>query len=157
MTNEKTNKEKRFDVACERLNYMVKTMRLCDSVYEDFKKHNLCHYTERMKLGNAAVGVLYWLNENGGCPDYVIEKKEELERKRDVTVYAVTHEYLEFGECWDFWVVTDEDVLDYEYYKQEFENYKFTMSYVYNASEPTFSEFGSIGFDCSGGGMLRVC
>ena len=153
----KTSYEKRFDVACERLNYLVKNNRLCKEVYTDFKDNNLCHYTERMPLGKSVVGILYWLNDAGGCPDYVVKKKEELEKNYDCTVYAVTHEYLDFGECWDFWTVHDEDVEDYEYFKNEFENYKYTMAYVYNASEPDFSEFGTIGFSCNGGGMIRTC
>lgn len=150
-------KEKRFEIACERLDYMVKSLHLCKEVYTDFKDNNLCHYTERMPFGNASVGILYWLNDNGGCPDYVVEKKNEIETKYNVTVYAVTHEYLDFGECWDFWVITDEDVEEYDYYKDEFESYSYTMAYVYNVSEPSFSEFGTIGFTCSGGGMIRTC
>ena len=34
-------------------------------------------------------------------------KMKEIEKKYNCTVYAVTHEFTEFGECWDFLIVSN--------------------------------------------------
>lgn len=151
-----TKQEQRKAKACERLQYMIKNNHLCESVLEDYKNDDLLHYTERMRMGNGALGILYWLNDAGGAPEDVVVKKDSIEKKYNVTVYAVTHEYLEFGECWDYWCITDEDVEESEYFDDAFKSYQETMAYVFNRTNPDFSEFGTIVYDVKGGGMLRV-
>lgn len=37
----------------------------------------------------------------------LLAKIKEFEEKHNVLVYAVTHEYLEFGECYDFLFIPD--------------------------------------------------
>ena len=37
----------------------------------------------------------------------ILEKIKEIEERHHCTVYAVTHELMEFGECYDFLIVTD--------------------------------------------------
>ncbi len=150
-----TKQEKRKVKACERLAEM-QGKGLVRSVLDDYKKENLLHYTERAYMGNRVFGALYWLNKAGGAPNEIIAKKEELESKKDVTVYAVTHEYYEFGECWDYWCITDEDVEDSAYYDEAFNEYNETMAYVFNVTNPNFSEFGTITYNIKGGGMLRA-
>lgn len=151
-----TKKELRKQKAIERLEHLVKTKSMCEEVLDEYKNEDVVHYTERMKMGNTPIGILYWLNDAGGAPEDVVAKKEEVEKKYDVTIYAVTHEYLEFGECWDYWCVMDEDVEESEYYDEGFTKYGETMAYVFNRTDPTCSEFGTILVDVSGGGMLRV-
>ena len=36
----------------------------------------------------------------------VYNKMKSLEKKYNCTVYAITHEYTEFGECYSFLIVT---------------------------------------------------
>ena len=85
----------------------------------------------------------------------IYEKMKQIEEKYDCTVYAITHEYLEFGECYDFLIVTN--------YKEEWNDLVYkgmrdfvAFSYVWNKDDDTCSEFGSIGVRSFGGGIMRV-
>ena len=82
-------------------------------------------------------------------------KMKEIEKKYDCTVYAITHEYTEFGECYDFLIVTD--------YTEEWENlvYRegngfYAFAYVWNKDDDFCSEFGTIGLRSFGGGIKRI-
>ena len=82
-------------------------------------------------------------------------KMKEIEEKYNCTVYAITHEYLEFGECYDFLIITD--------YEEEWEDlvYKgvhdfIAYSYVWNKDDDYCSEFGSVGIRARGGGIMRI-
>ena len=83
------------------------------------------------------------------------EKIKEIENKYKCTVYAVTHEYTDFGECYSLMLVTD--------YPEEWKNslvkdkYTFyAFAYVWNKSDDWCSEFGTIGVKSFGGGLKRV-
>lgn len=83
------------------------------------------------------------------------EKMKELEKRHKCTVYAITHEYTEFGECYSFLIVTD--------YKSEWKNLLITegnthyaFAYVWNKDDDWCSEFGTIGVKSFGGGITRV-
>lgn len=85
----------------------------------------------------------------------LIEKIKELEEKHNCTVYAITHEYTTFGECYSFLLVTD--------YKEEwnslldqYENYKIAFAYVWNKDDDMLSEFGDILIQSFGGGIRRI-
>ena len=85
-----------------------------------------------------------------------IEKKmKEIEEKSNCLVYAITHEYLEFGECYDFLIVTREPdewndlVMDYE-------GGKIAFAYVWNKDADDCSEFGDICIKSFGGGIKRI-
>ena len=85
-----------------------------------------------------------------------IEKKmKEIEEKSNCLVYAITHEYLEFGECYDFLIVTkepdewDDLVMDYE-------GGKIVFAYVWNKDDDFCSEFGDICVKSFGGGIKRI-
>ena len=82
-------------------------------------------------------------------------KMKEIEKRFDCTVYAITHEYTEFGECYDFLIVTD--------YTEEWENlvYRkgngfYAFAYVWNKDDEWCSEFGTIGLRSFGGGIKRI-
>lgn len=84
-------------------------------------------------------------------------KIKEIEEKYNCTVYAVTHEFTELGECYDFLLVTD--------YKEEWNNlvtsYEnngrfFAFSYVWNKSNSNLSEFGDVIIQSFGGGIRRI-
>ena len=83
------------------------------------------------------------------------EKIKEIENKYNCTVYAVTHEYTDFGECYSLMLVTD--------YPEEWKNslvkdkYTFyAFAYVWNKDDDWCSEFGTIGVKSFGGGLKRV-
>ncbi len=86
-----------------------------------------------------------------------VEKKmKELEQEYNCKVYAITHEYTEFGECWDFLLVSN--------YPEEWEyaltdagiNKYYATAYVWNKDDDNCSEFGDIVVQSFGGGLQRV-
>ena len=56
---------------------------------------------------------VYFFEDFGGFWAYqepeLMAKIKEFEEKHNCLVYAVTHEYLEFGECYDFLFVSDHE------------------------------------------------
>lgn len=85
-----------------------------------------------------------------------IEKKmREIEQKHNCTVYAIMHEFTDFGELWDFLIVTD--------YPEEWEDTVYSygnkhtlFAYVWNKSDEDCSEFGDITVQSFGGGIRRI-
>ena len=82
-------------------------------------------------------------------------KVNEIESKYNCTVYAITHEFTEFGECYDFLLVTD--------YKEEWNDLItksqsgfYAYSYVWNKDDDYCSEFGTIAIQSFGGGIRRI-
>lgn len=84
----------------------------------------------------------------------------EIHRQRDKSNtnaigYAVTHEYTDFGECYDFLYISDyEEEWDEMLYKQGRTFYAY--AYVWNKTDDCCSEFGTIGVCSFGGGIKRV-
>ena len=93
----------------------------------------------------------YWLHQE---PE-IDRKRKEIETKYNCFVYAVTHEFTPFGECWSFLIVTD--------YKSEWKtlmwsegNKHTAFAYVWNKDDDWCSEFGSITVQSFGGGIKRI-
>ena len=85
----------------------------------------------------------------------VQKKIEEIEAEFECVVYAITHEFTEFGECYSFLIVTD--------YKSEWKtlvesegNMHYAFSYVWNRDCEYCSEFGTIGVRNMFGGITRI-
>lgn len=85
----------------------------------------------------------------------LLAKQKELEEKYNCTVYAITHEYAEFGECYSFLIITD--------YKEEWSdlvlkanNTFYSFAYVWNKDDDNCSEFGTIAIQSFGGGIRRI-
>lgn len=94
----------------------------------------------------------YWVDQE---PE-IQKKLNELEKQYKCVVYAITHEFTDFGECWDFLIVTDyPEEHDTLLYKQSNDNY-IVFAYVWNKTDEECSEFGSIGIQSFGGGIRRV-
>ena len=93
----------------------------------------------------------FWIDQE---PE-LYAKMKELEKKYSCLVYAVTHEYTEFGECYSFLIVTD--------YKSEWKtlmwsegNKHSAFAYVWNKDDDWCSEFGSVMVQSFGGGIKRI-
>ena len=85
-----------------------------------------------------------------------IERKmKEIESKYDCTVYAITHELTEFGECYSFLVVTAYK-SEWSTLVEKYGNRYIAFAYVWNKDDECFSEFGSIAVQSFGGGIRRV-
>lgn len=82
-------------------------------------------------------------------------KMKDLEEKHKCKVYAVTHEYTEFGELYDFLIVTDyPEEWDTLVYSQG--NRHTAFAYVWNKDDDWCSEFGSVTVQSFGGGIRRI-
>lgn len=82
-------------------------------------------------------------------------KMKEIEKKYNCTVYAITHEFTEFGECYSFLIITDDpeewDEVIYSSGKQHT-----VFAYVWNKDDEWCSELGDITVQSFGGGIRRV-
>lgn len=93
----------------------------------------------------------YWVDQE---PE-VEKKMKEIEAEFNCTVYAITHEFMEFGECYSFMLVSRyKNEWDYALEKDGF--YYYAFAYVWNKTNDDFSEFGTIGVRSFGGGITRV-
>ena len=122
---------------------LLKELDIYEPYIKGFEKENNVCFFER--FGG------YWVYQE---PE-ILKKMKEIEEKFNCTVYAITHEYTEFGECYSFMLVTR--------YKYEWDNLLFkdgstfyAFSYVWNKTYEDFSEFGTIGVRSFGGGITRV-
>ena len=82
-------------------------------------------------------------------------KMREIEEKYNCTVYAITHELTEFGELYDFLIISD--------YEEEWDNLIYSVgnkhiafAYVWNKTDEWCSEFGDIGVESAFGGIRRT-
>ena len=85
----------------------------------------------------------------------LMAKIKEIEETHNVLVYAVTHEYLEFGECYDFLYIPDYKEDWYEILYPAGKCF-YALAYVWNKTNDNCSEFGTIGVISFGGGIKRV-
>ena len=123
---------------------LMKQLGIYEPYIDGFKdEDNVCFY--EMYAG-------FWVYQE---PE--IEKKmKEIEAEYKCVVYAITHEFTDFGELYDFLLVPnhkdDWDNLIYTQSKTE----HIAFAYVWNKSDDLCSEFGSIGVKSFGGGIRRV-
>jgi hypothetical protein len=122
-------------------------------------------YKPYIRKFKSKVGIPCFFENFGGF--YVDQEPEiwnkvkEVEKEYDVLIYAITHEFTEFGECWSMLCVSQNpDSLDD--FISEIDNGSgrsgqfYTYAYVWNKTEPMFSEFGDIVVRSFGGGIKRV-
>lgn len=116
-------------------------------IYEDYRKEFENNST--VTMFERYVG--YWAWQ---YPE-LQAKIKEIETQYNCTVYAITHEYFEFGECYSFLIVTK--------YKQEWKHLLekdsdgtfYVYAYVWNKDMDYCSEFGTIGIKSAFGGIRR--
>jgi hypothetical protein len=86
----------------------------------------------------------------------IYNKMKEVEEEHGFLVYALTHEITDMGETWSMLCVPHdndgpEDVIG-RFNQNEF----YAFAYVWNKSNPIFSEFGDIVVKSFGGGLKRI-
>ncbi len=131
-------KEQKKEKAIE----LLKKLNIYKPYIDGFRKDDQVCFFER--YGG------YWAYQ-----DPELQKKmTELEKEYACTVYAITHEFAEFGECYSFLLVTD--------YKEEWTrliqshgNKHYAFAYVWNKDDDSCSEFGTIGVQSFAGGIAR--
>lgn len=80
---------KEFAIKC------LKQLDIYKPYIDGFKKENNVCFFERFAG--------FWAYQD----EELIDKVKEIESKHNCTVYAITHEYTEFGECYSFLLITD--------------------------------------------------
>ena len=93
----------------------------------------------------------FWIDQE---PE-LYAKMKEIEKKFSCLVYAVTHEFTPFGECYSFLIVTA--------YPEEWAtlvhsngNEHTAFAYVWNKDDDWCSEFGTVMVQSFGGGIRRI-
>ena len=82
-------------------------------------------------------------------------KMKDIEKEYKCTVYAITHEFMQFGECYSFLFVSK--------YKEEWntllrsnKNIHNAFAYVWNKSDDWCSELGDVSVKSGFGGITRI-
>lgn len=145
----KATKEQQKQEAIRRLE-MLQKKGMHENVLADFNEGRV-NVSERVRLGrNApACGILYWLDEQPYAP---IAKA--FEQEHGALVYHATLERTEMGTMLDLFYIDGEDEAWSEDRTDIRDGYAF--AYVANLDYPAFSEFGSVAFAVSGGGLIRL-
>ncbi|MCM1220791.1 MAG: hypothetical protein NC548_40500 [Lachnospiraceae bacterium] len=93
----------------------------------------------------------FWVDQE---PE-VEAKMREVEKKYNCTVYAITHEYTNFGECYDFLLVSNYPE-EWNGIVQNNGNKHYAFAYVWNKTDDWCSEFGTVAVQSFGGGIKRI-
>ena len=121
----------------------LKQLNIYKPYIEGFEKENDVCYFERFAG--------YWAYQE---PD-LIAKIQELEKEYNLTVYAITHEVFEFGDCYSFLCIPN-NKEDWEYViERTSPNSHYVFAYVWNLDDDYCSEFGTISVQSFGGGIRR--
>jgi len=122
----------------------LKQLDIYEPYVEGFEKENTVCYFE----GYAG----FWAYQN----EEIMKKIKEIEEKHNCLVYAVTHELTEFGELYDFLIITDyKEEWDYLVEKANINTF-YAFAYVWNKTDNDLSEFGTIALRSLGGGIGRL-
>ena len=136
----------RYADAAERKIKAIELMKKLD-IYkpyiEGFEKDNMVCFYENF-------GGFWAIQE----PE-IQNKMINLQYEHDITIYAITHEFTEFGELYSFLYVNK--------YKNEWSftlesegNLHNAFAYVWNKDDDSCSEFGTICVRSFGGGIKRI-
>lgn len=95
----------------------------------------------------------YWVYQE----EEILAKMREIEKEYNIKVYAITHEFAEFGELWDFlYVEKDEKLPKCDYLLDGGNGTFYVSAYVWNKTSDWCSEFGTIGIKSAFGGIKRI-
>lgn len=118
----------------------LRKIGVMDEVVENFKNDKL--------MMSEPAGILYYLND--GAKEAIDKMKEY---SADALPYHVIHSFTEFGELYTvLFVSSNRD--DWPSDGPDREGYVF--SYVYNATDPSFSEYGDVVIQGANGGVVRT-
>ena len=105
-------------------------------------------------------GNVCWFENYAGFWAYqdeeLMEKIREFEQKHNALVYAVSHDYTDFGDCFSLLYISAYEE-DWDYTIQHIEQNKYYVaSYVWNKTDDWCSEFGDIAIISAFGGIKRI-
>ena len=122
---------------------IMKTMDIYKPYIEGYRKENKVCYFERYAG--------YWADQE---PE-LQEKIKQVEQQYNCTVYAVTHEYFEFGECYTMLIVTNYK-NEWGYLVESQQDVHYAQAYVWNVDDDYCSEFGTVAVRSRYGGLRRI-
>jgi len=119
----------------------MKLLKIHENVIQEFQTGEHINLSERN-------GILYWLNDD--------EEKhvKDFEKEYHVKVYHVIKNFFEFGVCYSY-LYTSGVKEEWPEDRKDLRS-GYAWAYVYNETEPDFSEFGTIGIRSSIGGIART-
>ena len=82
-------------------------------------------------------------------------KMINLQYEHDITIYAITHEFTEFGELYSFLYV-NKYKEDWGFTLESEGNVHNAFAYVWNKDDDSCSEFGTVCVRSFGGGIKRI-
>lgn len=85
----------------------------------------------------------------------IYNKMQQVEKEYKCTVYAITHEFTPFGECYSFLIVTNYK-HEWKTLLQSNKNKHAAFAYVWNKTDDWCSEFGSVVVQNRHGGITRI-
>ena len=97
-------------------------------------------------------GIGYWSFQY----EDLTNKIKEIESKHGVYVYAITHEFLEFGEIYDFLIIPKEKNEWNDLVSKFDNNQYYAFAYCWNKTDDNCSEFGDIVVTNRFGGLVRT-
>lgn len=144
----------------EQCNEAIKRLELLHSrgllneVLRAFKESGDIYIFERQNYFLKAVS--YSLNLNSSKDEYkqLKEKISEIEKEYECMVYLVQKSHTEFGVLYALFCVSKHK-NEWDMDMQDLEN-NCSLCYVWNSTDDFLSEFGTIGFDYSMGGIYRT-
>ena len=84
------------------------------------------------------------------------KKVKEVEEEYNCLVYAITHEFFEFGECWSMLCVSKDTKTVTDCLIQNTISRFYAFAYVWNQTDELLSEFGDVVVQSFGGGTRRI-
>ena len=122
---------------------LMKKLDIYQPYIEAFQKDDIVLYFERY--------IGFWAYQDKELDT----KVKELEQEYGCTVYAITHEFTEFGECYSMLIVSK--------YKEDWSRSLVTegkthyaFAYVWNKTDDDCSEFGTVVVKSALGGITRI-
>lgn len=95
----------------------------------------------------------FWTNQYKELEDRIMQ----FEKETGHLVYAITHEYTEFGELYDFICVSKyKEDKDTNLNLHTIDNTIEVFAWVWNKTDTDCSEYGCIGVHSFGGGIKRI-
>lgn len=134
-TTNKQRKEKAIE--------LMKELEIYEPYIKGFEEENNVCFFERFAG--------FWAYQE---PE-LIAKIKEIEEEYNSTVYAITHEYTDFGECYDFLLITDYEE-EWDYLVEKYGRQHTAYAYVWNKTDEDCSELGTIAIESFGGGIRRI-
>jgi hypothetical protein len=85
----------------------------------------------------------------------IYKKMQQIEKEYKCTVYAITHEFTPFGECYSFLIVTNYK-HEWKTLLQSNKNKHTAFAYVWNKTDDWCSEFGTVTVQNQFGSITRI-